>query len=772
MPQDFYCLTSHKIKQKTKNMIFDLDMIRKVYAGFKEKVDAAKGRFNKPLTLTEKILYAHLDGGLPSAEFIRGRDYVFFNPDRVAMQDATAQMALLQFMQAGRSKAAVPSTVHCDHLILAKDGAEKDLAAAFENNNEVFDFLSSVSNKYGIGFWKPGAGIIHQVVLENYAFPGGMMIGTDSHTVNAGGLGMVAIGVGGADAVDVMAGMPWELKFPKLIGVKLTGKLSGWTSAKDVILKVAGILTVKGGTGAILEYFGEGADNISCTGKGTICNMGAEIGATTSLFGYDKKMAEYLIGTGRKEVADLADKIASYLQGDPEVYQNPEKYFDQVIEINLSELEPHVNGPFTPDKAWPISEFAKAVRENDYPRELEVGLIGSCTNSSYEDITRAASIAKQALEKGLKAKSEFTITPGSEQVRYTIERDGLLDIFEKIGGVVLANACGPCIGQWARHNAEKEKKNSIITSFNRNFAKRNDGNPNTHAFVASPEIVTAFVISGDLAFNPVTDTLVNEKGEKVKFEEPKGIDLPPNGFAVEDNGYQEPAKDGSIVEVKVDPKSNRLQLLDSFEPWTGKDLIGLKLLIKAKGKCTTDHISMAGPWLRYRGHLDNISNNLLIGAINYFNDKANYIKNLLTGQYAPVPETARAYKAAGIGSVIVGDENYGEGSSREHAAMEPRHLAVKVVLVRSFARIHETNLKKQGMLALTFADKNDYDKIREDDSIDVIGLTTFTPGKPLKLVLNHADGSKDEVLANHSYNEQQIEWFKAGSALNLIKSRL
>jgi aconitate hydratase len=753
-------------------MIFDLDMIRKVYSGFKTKVDKAKRKFNKPLTLTEKILYGHLEGDLPHSEFVRGKDYVFFNPDRVAMQDATAQMALLQFMQAGRSKVAVPSTVHCDHLILAKDGAVQDLAAAFENNNEVFDFLASVSNKYGIGFWKPGAGIIHQVVLENYAFPGGMMIGTDSHTVNAGGLGMVAIGVGGADAVDVMAGMPWELKFPKLIGVKLTGKLSGWTSAKDVILKVAGILTVKGGTGAILEYFGEGANNISCTGKGTICNMGAEIGATTSIFGYDKKMSEYLAGTGRKEVADLANAIAEYLQGDPEVYENPEKYFDQVIEINLSELEPHVNGPFTPDKAWPLSEFAKAVRDNDYPRELEVGLIGSCTNSSYEDITRAASIAKQALDKGLKAKAEFTITPGSEQVRYTIERDGLLDIFEKIGGVVLANACGPCIGQWARHNADKEKKNSIITSFNRNFAKRNDGNPNTHAFVASPEVVTAFAISGDLAFNPVTDYLVNAKGKKVKFDEPHGIELPTNGFAVEDNGYQEPAKDGSKVEVIVDQKSTRLQLLDSFAPWSGKDLTGLKLLIKAKGKCTTDHISMAGPWLRYRGHLDNISNNLLIGAINFFNDKANYIKNQLTGQYAPVPETARAYKAAGLGSVIVGDENYGEGSSREHAAMEPRHLAANVVLVRSFARIHETNLKKQGMLALTFADRNDYDKIREDDSIDIIGLTEFTPGKPLRIVLNHSDGSRDEILANHTYNEQQIEWFKAGSALNLIKSKL
>lgn len=753
-------------------MIFDKDMIREVYKGYKEKIESVKKNYNKPLTLTEKILYAHHYGNIPEKQFVRGKDYLFFNPDRVAMQDATAQMALLQFMQAGRSKVAVPSTVHCDHLILAKDGAEKDLAAAFENNKEVFDFLASVSNKYGIGFWKPGAGIIHQVVLENYAFPGGMMIGTDSHTVNAGGLGMVAIGVGGADAVDVMAGMPWELKFPKIIGIKLTGKLSGWTSAKDIILKVAGILTVKGGTDAILEYFGEGAENISCTGKGTICNMGAEIGATTSIFGYDKKMAEYLAGTGRKEVADMADEIAEYLQGDSEVYQSPEKYFDQVIEINLSKLEPHVNGPFTPDKAWPLSQFAGAVKSNNYPRKLEVGLIGSCTNSSYEDITRAASIAKQALDKGLMAKAEFTITPGSEQVRFTIERDGLLEIFEKIGGVVLANACGPCIGQWARHNADKEKKNSIITSFNRNFAKRNDGNPNTHAFVASPEIVTAFAISGDLTFNPLTDYLENEHGEKVKFEEPKGIELPENGFAVKDNGYQEPATDGSKMELKVDPKSNRLQLLDSFEPWSGRDLKGLKLLIKVKGKCTTDHISMAGPWLRYRGHLNNISNNLMIGAINSFNDKANYIKNQISGQYATVPETARAYKAAGLASVIVGDENYGEGSSREHAAMEPRHLAVKVVLGRSFARIHETNLKKQGMLALTFANKEDYNKIREDDTIDIIGLSNFKTGEPLQLILNHKDGSKEEILANHSYNEQQIDWFKAGSALNLIKSQI
>ncbi len=750
-------------------MIFDLDMIKKVYADMALRVDAARKLVNKPLTLTEKILYAHLAGPLPGSPYQRGKDYVDFNPDRVAMQDATAQMALLQFMQAGKSKVSVPSTVHCDHLIIAKEGASKDLQAAEITNKEVYDFLSSVSNKYGIGFWKPGAGIIHQVILENYAFPGGMMIGTDSHTVNAGGLGMVAIGVGGADAVDVMAGMPWELKFPKLIGVHLSGKLSGWTSAKDVILKVSGILTVKGGTGCIVEYFGDGAKSISCTGKGTICNMGAEIGATTSIFGYDSKMADYLRATGRDDVANMADKMEGYLTGDAEVYKNPEQYFDQLIDINLSELEPHINGPFSPDKAWPLSQFKKAVIENDYPRNLEVGLIGSCTNSSYEDITRAASVARQAVDKKLKVKAEYTITPGSEQVRYTMERDGLLDIFGKIGGNLLANACGPCIGQWARHNADKQLKNSIITSFNRNFSKRADGNPNTYAFVASPEIVTAFAIAGDLAFNPITDELENIEGKKVKLDEPQGIELPLNGFAVEDNGYQAPAEDGSHVQVKVDVKSDRLQLLDSFGQWDGKEYMGLKLLIKAKGKCTTDHISMAGPWLKYRGHLDNISNNLLIGAVNAFNDQPNKVKNLLTAEYVAVPDAARAYKAAGFGSIIVGDENYGEGSSREHAAMEPRHLNAKVVLVKSFARIHETNLKKQGMLALTFADKNDYDKIREDDTIDVIGLTEFAEGKPLTLVLHHSDGTSDRFLANHSYNANQFEWFKAGSALNLIK---
>lgn len=753
-------------------MTFDIEMIRNLYKQLPDKISQVRRITDKPLTLTEKILYSHLASQMPASLFKRGSDYVDFNPDRVAMQDATAQMALLQFMHAGRKKVAVPSTVHCDHLILAKEGAKQDLKTAEVNNKEVYDFLSSISNKYGIGFWKPGAGIIHQVILENYAFPGGMMIGTDSHTVNAGGLGMIAIGVGGADAVDVMAGMPWELKFPKLIGVKLTGKLSGWASAKDVILKVAGILTVKGGTGHILEYFGEGANSISCTGKGTICNMGAEIGATTSVFGYDKKMADYLISTGRTDVATAADEVIAHLNGDTEVYAHPEKYFDQVIEINLSELEPHINGPFTPDKAWPLSEFAKAVKENDYPAKLEVGLIGSCTNSSYEDITRAASVARQALDKKLKVKSEFIITPGSEQVRYTVERDGLLNTFDKIGGVVLANACGPCIGQWARHNADKHERNSIITSFNRNFAKRNDGNPNTFAFVASPEIVTALAIAGDLTFNPATDMLENVNGEKIKLQEPSGIELPAKGFSVEDNGYQAPAEDGSVVNVIVKPDSDRLQLLEPFEEWNGDDMMGLKLLIKVKGKCTTDHISMAGPWLKYRGHLDNISENLLIGAVNSFNEQTNSVKNSLTGEYMPVPTSAKTYKSQGFASIVVGDENYGEGSSREHAAMEPRNLNVKVVLVKSFARIHETNLKKQGMLALTFADKADYEKIREDDSFDIKGLTSFTEGKPLEIVLNHKDGSKETILANHTYNVNQFEWFKAGSALNLIKKQV
>ena len=750
-------------------MAFDFQMIKDTYQALPGRIDAIRKILSRPLTLTEKILYSHLFDEKALRSFSRGEDYVDFKPDRVAMQDATAQMALLQFMQAGKPRAAVPSTVHCDHLIQAKEGALSDLDTALSSNKEVYDFLGSVSNKYGIGFWKPGAGIIHQVILENYAFPGGMMIGTDSHTVNAGGLGMVAIGVGGADAVDVMAGMAWELKFPKLVGIKLTGKLSGWTSAKDVILKVAGILTVKGGTGRIVEYFGEGAESISCTGKGTICNMGAEIGATTSLFGYDPKMRDYLAGTGREDVAGEADHVKEHLTGDPEVYANPEKYFDEVIEIDLSTLEPHINGPFTPDKAWPISEFAKAVKENGYPEKLEVGLIGSCTNSSYEDITRAASIARQALDKKLKVKAEYTVTPGSELVRYTIERDGLIDTFEKIGGVVLANACGPCIGQWARHNADKQEKNSIITSFNRNFAKRNDGNPNTHSFVASPEIVTALSIAGSMTFNPLTDTLTNEDGEEIRLDEPRGMELPEKGFEVEDRGFQEPAADGSGVIVEVDPNSDRLQVLTPFVPWDGKDLLDLKLLIKAKGKCTTDHISMAGPWLKFRGHLDNISNNMLIGAVNFANEKTNEVLNQLSGSYQPVPETARAYKAAGVDSIVIGDENYGEGSSREHAAMEPRHLGVRVVLVKSFARIHETNLKKQGMLALTFHEKADYDQVREDDSIDVTDLSKLAPGIPLKISLNHSDGTTYTFRANHTLNENQISWFKAGSALNLIK---
>ncbi len=751
-------------------MTFDIDMIRKVYAAIPEKTAILRKTLGKPLTLTEKILYCHLDKSMALHTFKRGADYVDFQPDRVAMQDATAQMALLQFMQAGRSKVAVPSTVHCDHLIQADSGAKMDLDTAIVKNKEVYEFLSSVASKYGIGFWKPGAGIIHQVILENYSFPGGMMIGTDSHTPNAGGLGMIAIGVGGADACDVMAGLPWELKFPQIIGVKLTGKLNGWASPKDVILKVAGILTVKGGTDRILEYFGEGAESISATGKGTICNMGAEIGATTSIFSYDRKMDEYLKSTDRKDLALEADKISEHLRGDKEVYEHPEKYFDQVLEINLSELEPHINGPYTPDLAWPISKFTQAVKDNGWPEKLEVGLIGSCTNSSYEDISRAASLAKFAVENGLKVKSEYTVTPGSEQVRYTVERDGYLQWFEKMGGVILANACGPCIGQWARHMKDPTKKNSIITSFNRNFAKRNDGNPNTHAFVASPEIVTALALAGELTFNPLTDTLINDKGEMVRLAEPSGIELPPKGFDVEERGYQEPAKDGGAVKVAVAPDSQRLQILEPFPAWEGTDLKGLKLLIKVKGKCTTDHISMAGPWLKYRGHLDNISNNMLIGAINFFNGKADSVKNQLDGKYDSVPKVQRAYKAAHIGSVVIGDENYGEGSSREHAAMEPRYLGVRVILVKSFARIHETNLKKQGMLALTFANKEDYNKILEDDSIDIIGLTKIKPDSPLTIILNHKDGTRDEIKANHSYNEHQIKWFKAGGALNLMRS--
>ncbi len=746
-------------------------MIQKVYSRMGKRVKETRKILNRPLTLAEKILYSHLSGWDGTEAYVRGESYVDFAPDRVAMQDATAQMALLQFMMAGKEKVAVPSTTHCDHLIQAKVNADTDLEIARNKNNEVYEFLESVSNKYGVGFWKPGAGIIHQVVLENYAFPGGMMIGTDSHTVNAGGLGMVAIGVGGADAVDVMAGMPWELKFPKLIGVKLTGEMNGWTSAKDVILKVAGILTVKGGTGAIIEYFGPGATAMSCTGKGTICNMGAEVGATTSIFAYDENMANYLKATNRTKVAELADGIAEHLLADDEVYANPEQYFDQVIEINLSELEPHLNGPFTPDRSTPISKMAKAAKENDWPTSVEVGLIGSCTNSSYEDISRAASIAKQAVDKGLKPKADFTITPGSELVRYTIERDGFINIFNELGANVFANACGPCIGQWAREGAEKEEKNSIVHSFNRNFAKRADGNPNTHAFVASPEMVTALAIAGDLTFNPLTDSLINEKGETVSLDLPAGEELPSKGFDVEDMGYQAPAKDGRQIRVSVNPDSERLQLLTPFTPWDGKNITQMKLLIKAKGKCTTDHISMAGPWLYYRGHLDNISNNLLIGAVNAFNEATNKVKNQITGEYEAVPDTQRVYKDLGISTLVVGDENYGEGSSREHAAMEPRHLGVNAVLVRSFARIHETNLKKQGMLALTFAEKTDYDIIQEDDTFDFVDLDKFAPKTQLTLLARHKDGSKDMIICNHTYNEAQIEWFRAGSALNLIRSR-
>ena len=749
-------------------MVFDLEMIKKIYSSIREKVDQAQSVCKHPFTLSEKILYSHLWSKIEKP-FKRGVDYVDFAPDRIACQDATAQMALLQFMQAGKKKVAVPTTVHCDHLIQAKIGASTDLQQAINTSNEVFNFLESVSNKYGIGFWKPGAGIIHQVVLENYAFPGGMMIGTDSHTVNAGGLGMVAIGVGGADAVDVMAGMAWELKFPKLIGVKLTGKLSGWTSAKDVILKVAGILTVKGGTGAIIEYFGPGAENLSCTGKGTICNMGAEVGATTSTFGYDNSMEKYLRATGRSEIADEANSIKDYLTGDPEVYENPEKYFDQVIEINLSELEPHINGPFSPDIATPISKMKDALKENDWPRKIDWGLIGSCTNSSYEDLSRASSIANQAVNKNLSTKAFFGINPGSEQVRFTAERDGFLEIFEKLDAKIFTNACGPCIGQWARKGAEKEEKNSIIHSFNRNFAKRADGNPNTHAFVASPEVVAAIAISGDLAFNPQSDVLTNDKGEEVMLDEPKGWELPPDGFDVDDNGYIEPMEDGSNVEVVINPDSKRLEKLTPFQPWDGKNILGAKLLIKAFGKCTTDHISMAGPWLRYRGHLDNISNNCLIGAVNAFNKKTNLIKNQIDSEYGSVPDIQREYKKNNIDTVVVGDHNYGEGSSREHAAMEPRHLGVKVVIVKSFARIHETNLKKQGMLGLTFDNENDYDLVQEDDTFNFVDLQDFSPNKQITVELVHRNGKVDIIKTNHTYNEQQIEWYKEGSALNLIK---
>ena len=751
-------------------MAFDLEMIKSVYARVTERVDKARKLQQKPLTLTEKILYSHLWEGLPTQTFERSKDYVDFAPDRIACQDATAQMALLQFMHAGKEKVAVPTTVHCDHLIQAKVGANQDLERAKQNSNEVFDFLQSISNKYGIGFWKPGAGIIHQVVLENYAFPGGMMIGTDSHTPNAGGLGMLAIGVGGADAVDVMAGMPWELKFPKIIGVNLKGKLSGWVAPKDIILKLAGILTVKGGTGAIIEYFGEGATSLSCTGKGTICNMGAEVGATTSTFAYDESMERYLRATGRADVADEANKVKDYLKADPEVYQNPELYYDKVIEIDLSALEPYLNGPFSPDLATPISQMKQKALENDWPLQVQVGLIGSCTNSSYEDISRAASLVRQVKDKKLKTKSKFTITPGSEQVRYTIERDGLIDTLHEIGATIFANACGPCIGMWDREGAEKQEKNTIVHSFNRNFAKRADGNPNTLAFVGSPELVTAISIAGRLDFNPITDKLINEEGKEVMLDEPNGYELPPLGFDVKDNGYIAPAQNGKDVKVIVRPDSERLQLLNPFNAWDGKNITGAKLLIKAKGKCTTDHISMAGPWLRFRGHLDNIANNTLIGAVNAFNGETNKVKSQITGQYASVPDTQRAYKQAGVPTIIVGDHNYGEGSSREHAAMQPRHLGARAVLVNSFARIHETNLKKQGMLALTFSNENDYDLIREDDTFNFIDLTSFAPNKPLTIEVLHSDGSVDIIKANHTYNDSQIEWFKAGSALNLIAS--
>ncbi|MDY7394873.1 aconitate hydratase [Aureibaculum sp. 2210JD6-5] len=750
-------------------MAFDIEMIKSVYKTMGERINKARQLTGKPLTLSEKILYSHLDEGMPTQVYKRGKSYVDFKPDRIALQDATAQMALLQFMQAGKPKVAVPTTTHCDHLIQAKQGAKKDLVRANETSSEVFDFLESVSNKYGLGFWKPGAGIIHQVVLENYAFPGGLMIGTDSHTVNAGGLGMVAVGVGGADAVDVMAGMPWELKFPKLIGVKLTGKLNGWTASKDVILKVAGILTVKGGTGAIVEYFGPGAKNLSCTGKGTICNMGAEIGATTSTFGYDDSMERFLRATDRNDIADEANKIREHLTGDDEVYAEPEKYFDQVIEIDLSTLRPHLNGPFTPDLATPVGELGEKARKNEWPIKVDWGLIGSCTNSSYEDLTRAASIAQQAIDKKLKPKSDFGINPGSEQIRFTAERDGLLSVFENLGATIFTNACGPCIGQWDRSDLKGDEKNTIVHSFNRNFSKRADGNPNTHAFVGSPEMVAAIAISGKLDFDPMNDTLLNEDGQQVKLDEPRGIELPPDGFDVDDNGYLAPKEDGSSVQIKVNTDSERLQLLEPFKPWDGENITGAKLLIKAFGKCTTDHISMAGPWLRYRGHLDNISNNTLIGAVNAFNKQTNMVKNQLTGEYGAVPDTARTYKKAGVPSIVVGDHNYGEGSSREHAAMQPRHLGVIAVLVKSFARIHETNLKKQGMLGLTFANEADYDKIKEDDTFDFIDLVDFAPDKPLTILVKHADGSEDTIKANHTYNESQIQWFREGSALNLIK---
>ena len=748
-------------------MVYDIDMLRSFYSNFPKRVDAAREQVGRPLTLAEKILYAHLYEESDICPFRRGEDYVNFRPDRVAMQDATAQMALLQFMNAGKSQSAVPATVHCDHLIQANMGAKTDIATATQSNSEVYDFLKSVSDKYGIGFWKPGAGIIHQVVLENYAFPGGMMIGTDSHTPNAGGLGMIAIGVGGADAVDVMTGMEWELKMPKLIGVKLTGSLSGWASPKDVILKLAGILTVKGGTNAIIEYFGPGAASLTATGKATICNMGAEVGATTSLFPFNLNMATYLRATGRDDVAEWATAVSDYLEADMDVQAQPDSFYDRVIVINLSELEPHINGPFTPDAATPISEFATKVKENGWPRKMEVGLIGSCTNSSYQDLSRAASIARQAAEDKIPVAAPLIINPGSEQIRYTAERDGILGDFEQIGATVMANACGPCIGQWKRHTDDNTRKNSIVTSFNRNFAKRADGNPNTHAFVASPELTLALTIAGDLCFNPLTDTLKTADGREVKLKEPEGTDFPPKGFEVKDNGYVAPT--GKDAEVVINPGSNRLQVLKPFAAWDGKELIEMPLLLKAEGKCTTDHISMAGPWLRFRGHLENISDNMLMGAVNAFNGKTNSVLNQLNGKYEAVSAVAKQYKAKGISSIVVAEENYGEGSSREHAAMEPRFLNVKVILAKSFARIHETNLKKQGMLALTFADKDDYKKVREEDKISIVGLKEFAPGKPLTAILYHADGTEESFAVNHTYNELQIKWFKAGAALNAAR---
>ena len=748
-------------------MVYDIDMLRSFYSNFPKRVDAAREQVGRPLTLAEKILYAHLYEESDICPFRRGEDYVNFRPDRVAMQDATAQMALLQFMNAGKSQSAVPATVHCDHLIQANMGAKTDIATATQSNSEVYDFLKSVSDKYGIGFWKPGAGIIHQVVLENYAFPGGMMIGTDSHTPNAGGLGMIGLGVGGGDGVDVLSGMEWELKMPKLIGVKLTGSLSGWASPKDVILKLAGILTVKGGTNAIIEYFGPGAASLSATGKATICNMGAEVGATTSLFPFNLNMATYLRATGRDDVAEWATAVSDYLEADMDVQAQPDSFYDRVIVINLSELEPHINGPFTPDAATPISEFATKVKENGWPRKMEVGLIGSCTNSSYQDLSRAASIARQAAEDKIPVAAPLIINPGSEQIRYTAERDGILGDFEQIGATVMANACGPCIGQWKRHTDDNTRKNSIVTSFNRNFAKRADGNPNTHAFVASPELTLALTIAGDLCFNPLTDTLKTADGREVKLKEPEGTDFPPKGFEVKDNGYVAPT--GKDAEVVINPGSNRLQVLKPFAAWDGKELIEMPLLLKAEGKCTTDHISMAGPWLRFRGHLENISDNMLMGAVNAFNGKTNSVLNQLNGKYEAVSAVAKQYKAKGISSIVVAEENYGEGSSREHAAMEPRFLNVKVILAKSFARIHETNLKKQGMLALTFADKDDYKKVREEDKISIVGLKEFAPGKPLTAILYHADGTEESFAVNHTYNELQIKWFKAGAALNAAR---